>query len=93
VDSDYRFDAFFQFPVFFSKDKASLTDFISISAETEKQMPGGSPFYRYRSGSGNASPHGHLPLAFSRSATCNLQQTGQRAQVMNRPYRIIGLQV
>ena len=24
----------------------------------------GSPFYQYGSGSGNASPHGHLSLAF-----------------------------
>ena len=54
-------------------------------------MPGGSPFYQYGSGSGNASPHGHLPSAFSRSAICI--QTGQRAQVVNRPDRIIWLQV
>jgi transposase len=47
---------------------------------------GGSPFYQYGSGSSNASPHGHLPLAFSRSAICI--QTGQQAQVVNRPDRI-----
>jgi len=48
----------------------------------------GSPFYQYGSGSGNASPHGYLPLSFSRSAICI--QTGQRAQVVNHPDWIIG---
>jgi hypothetical protein len=60
VDSDCRFGNFLQLSAFGSKDKASLTDSFSISAE--KGVLGGSPFYQYGSGSGNASPHGHLPL-------------------------------
>jgi hypothetical protein len=58
---------FLQRRAFRSKDKASLTDSFR---SPPKHVLGRSPFYQYRSGSGNASPHGHLPLAFSRSTIC-----------------------
>ena len=74
MDSDYLFGNFLQLSAFRSKDKASLTDSFR---SPPKQVLGGSPFYQYGSGSGNASPHGHLPLAFSRSAICI--QTGRAA--------------
>ena len=88
MDSDYLFGNGLQRPAFRSKDKASLTDSFR---SPPKHVLGGSQFYQYRSGSGNVSPHGHLPLAFSRSAICI--QTGQRAQVVNHPDWIIGLQI
>jgi hypothetical protein len=61
VDSDYLSGNFLQLSAFRSKDKARLTDSFR---SPPKQVLGGSPFYQYGSGSGDASPHGHLPLAF-----------------------------
>jgi hypothetical protein len=66
--SDYLFDNGLHRSTFGSKDKASLTD--SFDLRRNRCLAGGSPFYQYRSGSGNPSPHGHLPLAISRSTIC-----------------------
>jgi hypothetical protein len=89
VESDYRFGNFLQRPAFRLKDKASLTD--SFLSPPKQQLGGVTILPVWKWLWGNASPHGHLPLAFSRSAICI--QTGQRAPVVNHPDRIIGLQV
>jgi hypothetical protein len=62
VDSDYRFGNF-RAALYLSFKGQGEPDSFSISAE--KGVLRGVAIYQYGSGSGNASPHGHLSLAFS----------------------------